>query len=249
MADKTTETLIAALRQVLAETGEQRLYRSGKVAGLFAGRTGPPADAATRALEEGFLEVIRTETKGKATTDWVRITPRGVEFLAEHESPVRVLEELRDVLKLTREGVPLWVTEMQQELRNISSRLTENVQKLNERLETLNQRVEEALRRADLSRLQAPDGTPLVPWANETLAYLERRRDGGAPDNCPLPELFAALHQQHPNLSIPAFLDGLRRLHDRRVVNLLPFTGLPSDLPEPEYALLDAAAVLYYVSR
>src|SRR5438309_354876 len=81
------------------EPGEQRLFRSGKLPGLFPGRGGPSAEAATRALHEGLLEVVRTEAKGKTSTEWVRLTPRGVDFLHDHESPARVLEELRQVLQ------------------------------------------------------------------------------------------------------------------------------------------------------
>src|SRR4051794_35335439 len=86
MIDKVTQTLIDALKEALAEPGEQRLFRTGKLEGLFAGRTGTNAEAAERALREGLLEVVRTETKGKTATEWVRLTPRAMEFLHHHES-------------------------------------------------------------------------------------------------------------------------------------------------------------------
>src|SRR2546428_6916529 len=84
--DRVAETLLAALRAALT-AGEQRLYRSGKLDGLFPGRTGTASAAAQQALRDGLLEVVRTETKGRTTIDWVRIAPRGVDFLHEHESP------------------------------------------------------------------------------------------------------------------------------------------------------------------
>src|SRR6516164_6948424 len=62
-ADKTTQTLIDALKQGMAEPGEHRLYKSGKLAGLFPGRTGAHIEAARQALRDGFLEVVRSETK------------------------------------------------------------------------------------------------------------------------------------------------------------------------------------------
>jgi len=86
------------------------------------------------------------------------------------------------------------------------------------------------------------------PWAIDVLNYLDRRRNGGAPGGCPLPELFAAVVRQHPALSVSAFHEGLRRLHDRRALRLQPAASL-ADLPQPEYALLDGAAVLYYAAR
>src|SRR5439155_25136611 len=78
--DKVMETLLEALKQALAEGGEQRLYRSGKLPGLFAGRGGLNAEAAARAVRDGLLEVVRTESRGKVTTEWARLTPRGVAF-------------------------------------------------------------------------------------------------------------------------------------------------------------------------
>src|SRR5688500_13815185 len=41
--DKVTETLVTALKQALTEPNEQRLFKSGKLAGLFPGRTGTSA--------------------------------------------------------------------------------------------------------------------------------------------------------------------------------------------------------------
>ena len=64
-----------------------------------------------------------------------------------------------------------------------------------------------------------------------------------------MPELFAALREKSPELSVTDFHDRLRRLRDRRALRLLPFTGQPSDIQEPEYALLDGATLLYHVTR
>jgi hypothetical protein len=45
------------------------------------------------------------------------------------------------------------------------------------------------------------------------------------------------------------FHERLRRLRDRRALNLLPFSGSPNEIPEPEYALLDGVDLLYYAAR
>ena len=117
-------------------------------------------------------------------------------------------------------------------------------------LAPLGRRVDEALRRADLHRVTKANGAETaVPWARSALAYLDKRRDSGAAGQCSLPELFAAVRPEHEDLSIPAYLDGLRRLHDRRAIQLLPFEGSASELPQPEYALLDGAEVFFYVTR
>jgi hypothetical protein len=247
--DKITDILITALKQALVEPGEQRLFRSGKLSGLFPSRTGLSAEAATRGLRDGLIEVVRTETKGKTTVEWVRATPRGVAFLHQNESPVRAMDELRAALQMTQEGIPAWVAEIRRTLEALSTRLTDEVQAVTHRLDALSQRVSEGLKRADGLVPVLPDGTAAaVPWAQDMLDYLEVRRTGGVPSSCTLPELFAALREKHGKLTVKDYHAGLRRLHDRGVLRLLPFGG-PGELPEPEYALLDGAAVYYAVAR
>jgi hypothetical protein len=248
--DRVHLALIDALKQALAEAGEQRLYRSGKLPGLFATRTGTSAEAAARALGDGLLEVVRSEIKGKLTVEWVRLAPAGVSFLHAHESPRAVLEELHGALQTTKAGVPVWLEGMQQEVQALSGRLAEEMQKLLHRLDALSQRVDEALRRAEGGGPALANGVAAaVPWAADVLAYLDRRRDSGAAGGCPLPELFAALRARQPGLSLTEFHDGLRRLSDYKAVALAPFAGPPEQLAEPEYALLDGATVLYYARR
>ncbi len=112
MTDRVTEALLAALKQALAAGAEQRLVKSGKLDGLFPGRVGAAGAAAARALDEGLLEVVRTEVRGKAEFEWVRLTPRGVEFLHEHESPVHALHELRDTLRANQQAIPVWLADI-----------------------------------------------------------------------------------------------------------------------------------------
>src|SRR5437588_7471240 len=105
---KRTEILLEALKQAALAAGETRLYKSGKLTGLFAGRTGINGEAAALALKEGHLEAIRTETKGKTTQEWVRVTPAGVRFIHDHESPIKALEELKDLIRTAEDGLPGW---------------------------------------------------------------------------------------------------------------------------------------------
>jgi hypothetical protein len=251
--DRVTETLVEALKQALAGDGEQRLYRAGKLEGLFPGRAGSGGTAAAQALREGLLEVVRTEVKGKTAIDWVRLTPRGVEFLHERESPVRALEDVRSALRTNQQAVPVWLAEMRDGLQALDERLAADARKWLQRLHALERRVDEALRRLEeATPLLPPELAAAHPWSVDALNYLDRRRQAAgaspAPEPCPLPELFAALTGQHPGLSVSAFHEGLRRLHDRRVLRLHP-AGSRADLPQPEYALLDGAAVLYYAAR
>jgi hypothetical protein len=247
--ERVTEILVDALRRALAEPGEHRLYKSGKLDGLFAGRAGVNGDGAAAALRDELFEITRTEAKGKTTIDWVRLTPRGVEFLHEHESPVHALHELRDSLRANQKAIPLWLGDMRAGLQALDGRLAADAEKWTKRLEALGRRVEETLKRFEATLPLLPaEVAEAVPWGIDALNYLDRRRNGGAPQDCPLPELFAALAYRHPDLSVTAFHDGLRRLHERRALRLQP-ANAAGDLPQPEYALLDSGKVLYYAAR
>lgn len=250
---RVEQSLVDALRQALAEPGEQRLYRSGKLSGLFPSRNSVHGAAAAQALREGLLEIVRTETKGKTVIEWARLTPGGVDFLHERESPLIALHELRSTLRLNQQAVPAWLTEMRGALQAMDERLAADACKWLERLDALARRVEETLRRLEQSApLLPPEIAQEHPWAIDAVNYLDRRHlaagANGDSSPCPLPELFAALVRQHPDLSVRVYHEGLRRLHERRLVQLQPAASL-DDLPQPEYALLEGAAVLYYVAR
>src|SRR5262245_22314416 len=176
-----TELLLAALKAAIATPGEHRLFRSGKLAGLFPSRAGLGAEASLLALREGLLETVRTETRGKIVTEWVRATPKAVEFIHENDSPRSVLRELKDVLAATRAGVPEWMTEAKAEVATLSARFETRAVALLAHLNDLAARVEAALRRAETNgpAVGEPVGR-VVPWAVEALEYLDRRSASGA---------------------------------------------------------------------
>jgi hypothetical protein len=246
---KRSAALVAALRAALASPSEQRLFRSGKLDGLFSARTGPAGDAAVQAMRQGLLEVSRTEVKGKVVIEWVRLTPKGLEFLYQYDSPRSVLSELHELLRGARAGVPIWMDEVLAELQTIATRCSEEMQGYLQRLDALTQRVEEAIRRAEAGGPALPHPIQqIVPWGLDALEHLDHRKAEGA-DDCTLPELFETLREKHPTLSITDFHDGLRRLADNRALRLVPFGKSASKLPQPEYALLDGSRVLYHVVR
>jgi hypothetical protein len=246
MSDRVTEVLVAALKQALEDpSAERRLYKSGKLEGLFPGRSGIGGEAAARGLADGLFEVVRAETKGKTVIDWVRLTPRGVEYLNNCESPARALHGLRDILRTNQQAIPAWLADMQATLQAIDDRLATDAQKWMQRLDAIARRVEETLRRLDAAA-PPPDLAEAYPWAADALQYLDRRRGGGAGGDCPLPELFNALAREHAELSVGVFHEGLRRLRERRSVRLVPAQG--TDLTQPEFALLDRGLVLYYAA-
>jgi hypothetical protein len=250
MEERLRTIIVTALKQALAEPREQRLHKSGKLAGLFPGRSGPNAEAAALAMREGWLDVVRAETKGKVRIEWVKITPKGVEFLHANESPVAALRELQTALQTTREGVPVWLAQLDQRWEGFTQQVWEELDKLTQRLDSLSSTVEEALRRSGSIGPHVPANVATkVLWAEAALTYLDQRKESGSPEACPLPELFAAVRIQHPKLELLEFHDGMRRLHDHRVLQLMPFADSADVLPEPEYALLDGTKVLYFAQR
>ena len=113
----------------------------------------------------------------------------------------------------------------------------------------LERRVEETLSRIELAMPLVPEEVAQAhEWATECVRYLDRRRDSGAPDACPLPELFSALLRRYADLEIRAFHEGLRRMNRIGLLELLPAEN-PGELPQPEFALLDGCSLCYSVKR
>lgn len=241
-----TELLLAALKAAIATPGEHRLFRSGKFVGLFPSRAGLGAEASLLALREGLLETVRTETRGKVITEWVRATPKAVQFIHEHDSPKSVLRELKDVLAATQAGVPAWMAEAKQEVAALSTRFEERAAALLAHLDNLAVRVEAALRRAETGgpAVGEPVGR-VVPWAVHALEYLDRRTASGAVGECQLPELFHAVRAKIPELTLSEFHNGLRRLHDVRAVRLT----VGGEMSEPEYAVVVEGRLMYAAGR
>ncbi len=212
-AERRATILLDALRSA-AGGGEHRLFRGGKLPGLFASRSGPTADVAVTALADGLLEAVRTEVRGKVVTEWVRLTPKGVRHLHATDSPQAVARELTAAVIAARAEVVA----------------------LTARLDALTARLEATQRRADLSGL-----TDRVAWADAALLHLDAR-PGAA---CPLAELFHAVADGRPDLTLADFHAGLQRLADVRAVRLSA-DGPPGD---PEYAVLVGATACHAVSR
>ena len=80
------------------------------------------------------------------------------------------------------------------------------------------------------------------------MLHLERWHQSSASEDCPLPELFRRVSSDVPGLTLGAFHDALRRLHDAGRLYLHPWAGPLYDLPEPPCALLVGHVVAYYAS-
>ena len=243
---RRAEFLLDAVKTALYAPGEHRLFRAGKLTGLFPSRGGSSAEAALQAIRDGLLETVRTETKGKLVTEWVRATSKAIGFVHEHDSPRAVLRELKQVLDATRGGVPAFLCDAKAELAALAARFEARATAMLARLDDLAKRCEAALRRAEAAVPTVADPVAgVVPWAALALEYLDQKAELGARDGCPLPELFHALRANVPDLSLPAFQDGLRRLHDARAVRLRP----AATMPEVEHAIVVGGELTYLVSR
>ncbi|MBX9679983.1 MAG: hypothetical protein K2X38_14570 [Gemmataceae bacterium] len=243
--DKATEILIDALRQGAQDAGEHRLYRSGKLPGLFAARTSAHADVAAQAIRDGFIEIVRSETKGKTIAEWVRVTAKGIDFVLQHDSPLRALEDLKTALAINEQGIPSWVVDLREKIDLLGEKLAEEVNGLRRKLELTAVQVGDALKR--LEKFGGP-GVENVAWGHDAMNYLEQRKASGVGERCPLPELFSHVRRHEAELSLRDFHLGLRKLSHRGLVTLHPVE--PGQGPEqPEYALLDGPEVYYYAGR
>jgi hypothetical protein len=241
-AERRRECLLDALKAALADGAEHRLFRSGRLAGLFPSKHGDAGEAARQALAAGLLEHERTEVKGKFVFEWVKATPKALSYVSEHDSPKAILRELKEVLGETKRGVPAWMESASAELRTLSGLFERRSAALLSRLESLAERVEATLHRAEAAGIARAVNSTATPWAEGVLAHLDRRAEAGV-GPCPLPELFRTLHEGRPGLMYDEFQSGLRHLADAGAVKLLAGEG------EPEYAIPYEGRLNHFVGR
>ena len=234
-AGRRSGVLLDALRAA-AGGGEHRLFKSGKLAGLFPARAGTAAEVALDALADGLLETVRTDLRGKLLTEWVRLTPKGVRHLHATDSPQAAARELRAAVADARTGVTAGLLDARRELAALGERFDQQAADLLARLDALAARLDAALRRADL-----PHAGGGVAWADAGLRYLDCRP--GEP--CPLAELFRAVAADHPALTLADFHAGVLKLADARALRLVP-DAPPGD---PEFAVLAGRAACHAVTR
>jgi hypothetical protein len=246
VADRSTQLILGALSQALAQAEALPLHGSRSNPGLFPSSAAGKA-AALRCQQEGWLAPDH---------DGCLITEKGVRYLLDQVTPRRVLEDLVRVLEARQDEV---------------SRLLASVQRVQTSLEGLRANAERVLAAieappttsevehqipANLSRLfeefqkrrdEPASGTP-VANLNTVLLDALRLWPTRANEDCPLPQLFRMLTERVPDLTVGAFHDALRDLCGRELVCLHPWPGPLYELPEPAFALLNAHSVAYYAS-
>lgn len=254
MADKLTQHLIDALSKAAAEPAGLPLFAARNEPGLF-----PPAArvAAQKAVADGLLHVVQTDTKGKTIRERFGLTERGWEHLLTAMNPRQVLEDFVRVLESRQDEVG--------ELLAAARHMAEHLHGLKDAVarvlpQVIAARIPEPSP-VEPRRNEPPTGTPpmtatavlempIAMRAELADAVLARLTDwsGAAGEDCPLPELFHSLSTREPQPTIGEFHDVLRKLHADGAIYLHPWTGPLYALPEPPYALLVGHGVAYYAS-
>jgi hypothetical protein len=233
VADKTSQLVLDALSRAVAEPTGLPLLGSKTAPGLFPATTAA-RPIAERCKNEGYLRVVRTETKGKSPLEICALTEKGLAHLLGQLSPRQVLEDLVRALEANQAQV---------------AGLVAAARHWQAGLDTLRATVDRVLQ-----ELQKPEPAPVAPpngtdaWRSAILSSLAQWRDSGAAGDHPLPELFRKTQPIYPPLTIGQFHDALRHFHEAGRLYLHPWTGPLYDVPEPAFALLSGHEIAYYAS-
>jgi hypothetical protein len=230
VTDKSSQLVLEALNRAVADPAGLPLH--GKT-GLFAA-TAAAKQAAQQAKDEGLLHVVRTETRGKTTSEICTITEKGLAFLLGQASPKGVLQDLVRSLDARQRQVD--------ELVAVARETQAGFEALKATAEKVLQQVGKPAAPALTS------GNGCDTWIGAALSYLTRWQTARPSEDCSLPDLYRHARQTSPSLTIGHFHDGLRQLHDREQIYLHPWTGPLYEIPEPPYALLIGHDIAYYAS-
>ncbi len=222
MADKLTQLVVEALSRAVAEPGGTPLFGTRSDPGLFPA-TAAARPAARKALDDGLLRVVRTETKGKATRELCAATDAGLRFLLDQVSPRQVLEDFVRALE-RREGQVA-------ELLAAAGRMADT-------LDGLKAAVAVVLPRVQAARVKVPAAEPAVL----STEYSVLSTPPVTPDTMadPSPRLGTALMNGVATLEAPAppaaapDLDELGEAVLARLSDWAASAGAGQDCPLPE---------------
>lgn len=234
----TREGILADSARDLQLNGLQRAAAAPEGMPLLAGKTAPglfPAHAAGKkaaqmCLDQGWLEVVRTERRGIKNVACTGITEAGLAWLLEQVQPRQILTAFIEAVDARRQQL---------------DELLDLVRAQQDALAALGQRVDRVLS-APKTPLGHEPTTPVKDPTSTILDTLETWQRGGSLGDCPLPHLFNACAPITP--SIGQFHDTVRSLRDGGRIYLHPWTGPLYEIPEPALALLTGHEVAYYAS-
>ena len=249
MADKSSQMVLSALSQAVADPAGLPLHGGKTTPGLFPG-TAVGKLAAQRCLDDGYL---RSEEPSSPKSR-CSITEKGFSYLLDQVSPRQVMEDFVRVLEARQTQFDALLVAVRAAGAGLDA-LKANVEKV------LAQ-VARAERPAGLtalfntfrhdSALAACGLAPQTPKPQTVdaliLAHLTEWASSSAAEDCPLPDLCRRCLKDVPDLSIGGFHDALRQLQSAERIYLHPWTGPLYDLPEPPFALLVGHEIAYYAS-
>jgi hypothetical protein len=234
LADKSSQIILTALSRAVSDPPGVPLHGKKGAAGLFAG-TAAGKLAAQRCKDEGYLQFVRTEKRGKSTLEICAITDKGMAYLLSQISPKQVLEDFVRALEARQAQAGELLTSAKQ------------MQITLDELKTTAEKVLQQVRQP-MTIAQTPSTNGAHSTKYHLLEYLSHWQEKGASEDCPLPDLYRNACQTETHLTIGTFHDHLRRLHDREQLYLHPWTGPLYAIPEPHYALLVGHEIAYYAS-
>jgi hypothetical protein len=196
-------------------------------------------NAAQLCKSEGYLQIVKTEHRGRRVREICAISEKGLAYLLLQVSPKQVLEDLVRAFHAQQAQVGELLTSARQWQANIDSCKSLIQKVLHQGSEcwpsgSANGKVERATSSQDS-----------IAVRQSILDHLHQWRKSGAAGDCPLPELFRRAGQ---NLSIGQFHDQLRALHEQEQIYLHPWSGPLHEIPEPALALLAGHGIAYYAS-
>jgi hypothetical protein len=268
MTDKSTKIILGALSRAAASPDGAPLLAARSGPGLFPA-TPAGKQAAQRCKDEGWLRALDAEgeapvaagdtallvrKKSHTSTDLFVLTEKGLAWLVGQTSPRQVLEDFVRALEARQTQAADLLASLRRMQAGFDA-LKIGAEKVLDQLPRPGASTDpsESLLGRFLrfhgepaDSVRKPEATPDVPGA--LLARLIEWQPSAAGEDCPLPELYCRARAAISGLTIGAFHDGLRRLHDAGQLYLHPWTGPLHALPEPPFALLVGHEIAYYAS-
>jgi DNA-binding PadR family transcriptional regulator len=260
LSDKSSEIIMAALRRASVEPAGMPLHGSRGQSLFAASASGK--NAAQLCKSEGYLQIVKTEHRGRRVREIYAITEKGLAYLLHQVSPKQVLEDLVRALhsQQTQIGELLATARHWQANSDSCKTLVQKVlhqagqcawgtSNVNGKAEKKTSQDSSATDETQIEHGKESVFDPCFiggsALGEAILSQLHQWRESGAAGDCPLPELFRRTGQ---NLSIGQFHDQLRALQEQQQIYLHPWSGPLHEIPEPALAFLAGHGIVYYAS-
>jgi hypothetical protein len=241
---------LEALANTLVDPTPKVLLGSGATPGFFKGATAA-AKAAARVCEERHWVTGTGEWVGRGASrkQKYRLTPAGLQAVLGQSEPLALLRSLGTGLqqqveqfRSMRDHLGLLVDRLQP--------LTEAVGQLAKRLEPPD--VEQLMRQVGAGAATTPVRPSAEPsadteWLNEVVRLVMEQKQRDRYQPLTLPQIYAAIVQPRPGLTIGQYHDGLRALREQKRIRLSPYTRALATLDDARNALFLDGEVMYYV--